>query len=95
MQEEIDSYDSQLDKTIKSALTFSTSTIPRIMKKFTGTTFDKDCKLSEEEKRDSQKLEDDFDNECIEDMLDTYKDDIFGEAAKVSMENFNKNMSTT
>ena len=30
MQEEIDSYDSELDKTIKSALTFATITIPRI-----------------------------------------------------------------
>ena len=95
MQEEIDSYDSQLDKTIKAALQFSTHTLPKIKAMFVQSNFNRESKETDTEKREQSRFEDEFDKECIQDLLDTYKDDVFGESAKVSMENFNKIMTTT
>ena len=42
-----------------------------------------------------KRFENDFDKECIQDLLDTYKDEVFGESAKVNMEIFNEKMTTS
>ena len=47
MNEDIDSYDSELDKTIKGALNFVAHALPRVQNKFSNSTYDKDSRTSD------------------------------------------------
>ena len=103
MQDEIESHDSQLNKTFKTALLLSTKILMRVRnlsedrdKAHGADSDDGDCqkrKVQIDAHRVTVETLEDFDKDAIDDMLDLFKDDVFGDKQKVSMQEFIKIMA--
>ena len=92
MLEEVESYDSELDKTFRAALDISTHTLIRVREMFKGGEHDTESEDDETARQRNEAL-DALDKDSIEDMLDIYKDEVFGDRPRLGMVEFNESMA--